>query len=1185
MSTASIDNEPVVDQVEESLADDSIADSTADSNDTSTVVEDVITAPPSLDDESAFPTLGSGKFNAKSSPVSWGPSMKTAVSTPLQPASSNASFNSSAIPSSTSQEVFIISHVVALKTSRDEYVKILNDVKNKHNVAIDATLSSITQDRSVVVRGRQTDVASARKELVRRLTKPVVIDFTVPASTRSIIIGAGGKNLKPIIETTRAKIDIQKASSPLSDANSDEEELIQVTVEGDVDGVEEAKQLILAIVKDETKNLTSKVIVPEKLLPFVNDFEISTDELTVTGPNKNGLVIISGLRDQVLQKKSEINKEILSLDGKIVTFVKAVSKSSQQFINAADLLKKHNVVVEIPSGAEQNVKFIGLQKNIDEALKTAEATVKQFLVLDVTISMAHGKNVNHARYLTAFLASSGILEKIGSENNTKLTAPSYKELAANDLTAVVVKISGTKDESAAITASKAELVAEVNKFSPSRLVVISDISSFFANSVASVTETAAKESNVYVVPFSQLSSGATNDIVLVALDGSVDEFAPTQEEIDARLQTTAVSLEQLRKAQADLKAITLDVPSDKQQFIAGPNGTTLKSLIKSIGDITVKLHFDGEAESADKVYIHGTKTDVAKMEREITDLLKDAADQKDLFSFVSESSVPTTVLSRLIGKSGAMLKEICDKFVVNIDVDKDTSAEKTSLKITGYKFNVKEAEHHIAAAAKKWADETTKTLVVAKKYRASLIGSNGQHVKKLQNKYHVAIHFQRDSDEVTVKGPSRGVASASQELADLLSFEIDNGYVKELQVPDAAIARVIGRSGENVHRIAIDCGIDIRVSPAEDKPEDDKTEQSKTRIVKLTGPRSGLTKAEKEIMAIVKEFENTVTEKLEIDPKYFRDILGPKGAMKDQILAKALGHSEGGPRKLLEIPEAKSDSKIVSSTGPKAVVDSIIAQVKAIVADKESCVTEKIDVPKDKHRLLIGPGGSTRRSLEEEFHITLDVPKVGTKTEEVSIVGQPANVEKAKVKVISLTAEAWKTVVSVPAYVHAAVHQRGLFTRKLRTEYNVEVNFDDSKKAQKLSNELPKVPEDVRGTEEETFKFTTIADSGNRDNGDIIWRLIGDDEAVALAEKLIQAAVKQHSEDDTIGFLWVKDSSKIFPKIVGSQGARLNSTRRKTGAQIIVPKASDLVSDIIYVKGQKAAVEKAEKILCADVKA
>ena len=106
------------------------------------------------------------------------------------------------------------------------------------------------------------------------------------------------------------------------------------------------------------------------------------------------------------------------------------------------------------------------------------------------------------------------------------------------------------------------------------------------------------------------------------------------------------------------------------------------------------------------------------------------------------------------------------------------------------------------------------------------------------------------------------------------------------------------------------------------------------------------------------------------------------------------------------------------------------------------------------------------------------------------------------------------------------------------------------------------------------------------ENDDVIsWRLSGEDEEVAKVEKLIKDAIAQHSNDDTIGFFWFKTPEKVFRKVIGSQGSRLNSLRKKSGAQITVPKPSDKVNDIIYIKGPKAAVEKAEKLLRSEISA
>ncbi|KAI1675971.1 KH domain containing protein [Pyrenophora tritici-repentis] len=81
------------------------------------------------------------------------------------------------------------------------------------------------------------------------------------------------------------------------------------------------------------------------------------------------------------------------------------------------------------------------------------------------------------------------------------------------------------------------------------------------------------------------------------------------------------------------------------------------------------------------------------------------------------------------------------------------------------------------------------------------------------------------------------------------------------------------------------------------------------------------------------------------------------------------------------------------------------AEIKLKGASLENQTSETIEISPDKHRLLIGRGGETRRSLESQLNIQLDIPKqttTGAARSQVKITGEPAAVEKAKEHILEL---------------------------------------------------------------------------------------------------------------------------------------------------------------------------------------
>lgn len=104
----------------------------------------------------------------------------------------------------------------------------------------------------------------------------------------------------------------------------------------------------------------------------------------------------------------------------------------------------------------------------------------------------------------------------------------------------------------------------------------------------------------------------------------------------------------------------------------------------------------------------------------------------------------------------------------------------------------------------------------------------------------------------------------------------------------------------------------------------------------------------------------------------------------------------------IRFPGPGSDDKTVRVEGRTEVADKIVAQIEAFVAAHESRATAVVDVPVDKHRTLIGRGGETKRKLEAQFGVALDVPRQGSGKTAVGISGPTeAAVEEARAHIES----------------------------------------------------------------------------------------------------------------------------------------------------------------------------------------
>ncbi|KAI5962185.1 SCP160 [Candida pseudojiufengensis] len=1155
------------------------------------------TSTPSINDEQAFPALGlrnsTGDSNHSSpSNSSWGPKMKSPVSqtTPKPKNGGTTNGFTKKSKSSTIQEAFSLDVEDQLNVTRPEFIKILTYIMQDTKTNIECTTSQHTKKRTFLISGKLEDVKLAKRLVIKKLTKPVKIKFSIPSKLRSKIIGQGGKTLKPIIQQNEVKIEIGDDEEVTEEDGEEDDDLfnsiVYVTIDGDIEGSKRAKNQILTIVKEETKNLSTKIVLSEKVKPFAlkslhtiveNNKEIDFSIPDYKSPRNS--IILVGERELVLKVKSEIKSILDKLQDKIIIEEVPIPKTKHQFLPIDDVLNHNNVLIELPKENETNVKFIGEKKNIKLAQEEARKVTSKYKVEILDMSKAHKGNLQHVKAVALFLNQTGIFKSIAESNDVVINVPSKKELAIANT--IPIEIISDGDENKIKTAKKS-IVNQVNNIKPDQTKIIDDIEPFLINKVDETIGGLVKDEKIqYVILDNVITLFNVEDQQEGAED--FDDFATPSDGFE-RVNT---ELNKLRELAANLSSVTISIDSKDQDHISGPKGTTLKSILSSVepNSVIVKLHSNGTTTSENEIYIHGLKNSVSSVQKDIELVLNDLKEYPD--GYTSTIQIPSQVISRLIGKNGNNLISLRDEFGIKIDIpelnNKD-NLEKIEITIKGIKKNVEESKIKILQITKKWADETLIKLRIENQYHRRMIGSQGKYINRLQDKYNVKIRFPsadfengngfadspKSKDEVTIKGPSKNVAKAEEELKELYQFEKENGFKEILQIPSKAIARVIGKNGDTIKDIADGTGIEYQFK--RDSSNDEQTE------LEIIGSKSALKEAKLKINEIINEVEHFVIRKIEVDPKYHRDLVGQSGSTMKQIIKLAGG--EDLPRhkyhKLLTIPNEGSGSNEIISQGDKLIVDKIINQIEKIIKEKEASVTEEIELSKDKHRLIIGPNGIIRHNLQNEYNITLDIPRPNDESSIIKINGLPENITKVKSRIEELTKDDWLKSIDIPSKLHSFISDRGAIFKKFKSDYGVDITHGNlTRQANKLSSSSIATPSDnaYPENEEETYKFTIEEFNLGADELNIPWRLKGSEESVDKVLSIIKSKLsKLQSNENYIGWIYTTKPNS-FSKIIGPQGSKINQLRSKNNCFIQIPNlnnhSNDKLSKFIFTFGLK----------------
>lgn len=302
----------------------------------------------------------------------------------------------------------------------------------------------------------------------------------------------------------------------------------------------------------------------------------------------------------------------------------------------------------------------------------------------------------------------------------------------------------------------------------------------------------------------------------------------------------------------------------------------------------------------------------------------------------------------------------------------------------------------------------------------------------------------------------------------------------------------------------------------------------------------------------------------------------------------------GGPENSAEVvrfPPKGSESQSIRVQGTDELVSKIVAAIESFVSQKDSQSTDIVNIPTDKHRQLIGRGGETRRRLEQQFKVSIDIPRNNSEETGVKISGAHEDVSKARAHIENITKEPEGETILVPKSAHHAVAQNGNLFRKLRSDHGVTVDHggrqppprpEAGPSRARTNGAAPPLITDE--PDMDAFSWEIVeSEIAEGDSGTIPWILVGQSaEKVAAARVQVEAALEAATVPSATGYLILPDP-KSHRLVIGAGGRNINAIRKKTGCDIQVPKAGTGEEAIVIVGG-KAGCEEAKMMILDAIK-
>lgn len=305
---------------------------------------------------------------------------------------------------------------------------------------------------------------------------------------------------------------------------------------------------------------------------------------------------------------------------------------------------------------------------------------------------------------------------------------------------------------------------------------------------------------------------------------------------------------------------------------------------------------------------------------------------------------------------------------------------------------------------------------------------------------------------------------------------------------------------------------------------------------------------------------------------------------------------------MVQFPKVDSSNSSIRVEGKQQVVEKIIEAIESFVQLRDNQTTETIEVAPEKHGVLIGRRGETRKSIESDHNITIQIPSTSTTgpaRSRIQITGMAEDVEKAKARILGMVKEQEGETLNIPVRLHHAVADtNGNIFQSLKRDLRVTVDHAGQTRPHrpqvsrptfanagaKKAN-LPLITDTAGASsepgmdaqEDSYWEMVDAVPNASADESAIPWILRGPDaEAISRARQQIEAALAA-AEESVTGYLVLPDP-KTYRFVIGQGGSTVNSIRRATGCKIDVPKAGG-GKDAIEITGSRSQVEEAKEMV------
>jgi len=994
------------------------------------------------------------------------------------------------------------------------------------------TRITIPRDSEIIrIVGTKEGIDRAKHEMQLISDEQAKLAFerlNIPKIYHPFICGPDNEKAKEIANATGARINI-----PPPSVHKDE-----LTVAGEIEGVQKAVNMIMEIYKNrekqcktvsvEVKKSQHRYVIGQRgaaIQEILRSTGVSVEMPPLDSDNEtitlrgdadklgNALTLCYEKANSIIQSELDaprwLHRFIIGRKGQNI---RKITQDLDNKVHVEFIEDKDKILIQGPPAEVQSAENL-LSSSLMELKNTMS-----YADIDV--------DPKWHRHIIGKAGSN--IGRIKNETGTSINIPSDTTKSS------VIRIEGSPE---GVAAAKEEILEMARKMDneKSRDIIIEH--KFHKNIIGQKGEKVREIRDMFSeVQISFPETNAKSDIV--TLRGPKDDVDKCYE--------------YMKKLASELVASSykLGIPIFKRFHgnIIGRAGANIRKIKEETNTV---IDIPAENSDSDVIYITGYKEDAERARDMIL------ATQNELANIVtSQVSFPQKLHTSMIGPGGKLIQSImaeCGDVHIRFPAEGE---DNDRIIIRGTKEDVEKAEEQLKKLGEERLENSFTAEVTAKpEHHRFLIGRGGVNIRKVREKTGVRIVFPTRQDEnqelITIIGKKEAVEEAKADLLVKIS-QLNNIVESELTVDPKHHRHFVARRAQVLNDISDEFG-GVNIS----LPKDLTSPQ-----ISLKGARECVEGAKKRLLEIVSELESMTEIQCIIPQKHHRAILGNKGKNVQDLTAKLNIQIKFPERRRndedappidepppVEGEENKNDIILISGNKDRAeeAKNALLALVP---------VSEQVQIPFENHRYIIGQKGAGIRKMMEDFDVNIAVPPPENQDPVIVVTGPRAHVvdaiEALKARNDDIEKEneerklrQFELVMNVPVEYHPKlIGRRGAVIQKLREQHGVNIQVPPSNSA----------PDDERSNE---------------------IRLIGYEQNCMQAKEAIQGIIGELEDQTT---LEVNINNQIHSRIIGQKGRTVRKLMEQFKVDIRFPRGEN--PDQVLVTGTQDNCEACIEHLC-----